>query len=321
MFFNNFSLGGGIVQTPKVATILLISDGLSTKDLPKSLTEDGFKVLTVSGDKEAIQAINIKKPDLIIMDIAPKKLCEEILDILKNNKKSENVPVIMISQTTEADNIVKWLELGANDCLNKTFDYKELLARINCQLRAYFWYTDLIFQNQVLREIAVVDEVTGLFNRRYLMGRITGEVSRAMRQGESMSFIIIEIDDIKSIINSYGQETENFLLKQIAFLLKEIVRLSDVVIRYGESQIAILCPITDRAGLEIFIERLRKKIERNDFEFNGKKLRTTTSIGAYTLGTSDFNSLEKKIENIFKFTETALEKAKTLQGNNIEIFE
>lgn len=309
------------MQNAKTATILLISDEMSSENLSNSLTKDGFKVLAVKDYKEAIQAINIKMPHLIIMNIASEEFGSGVLDVLKSDKKSENIPVIVISQRTEAENIVKWLELGANDCLNKSFDYKELLARINCQLRIYFFYSELILQNQILREIAVIDEVTGLFNRRYLMGRITGEVSRATRQGESLSFIIIDIDDIESIINSYGKESQNFLLKHIAFLIKEIVRLSDVVIRYGESQIAILCPLTDKTGLEIFIERLRKKIERNDFDFNGKRLRTTTSIGAYTLESSDFNSLEKKIENIFSFTEAALEKAKSFEGSNVEIFE
>lgn len=315
------NLGGEIVQNAKVATILLINDVLQIENLLDSLIKDEFKVLVVEGDEEAIQSINIKKPDLIIINIKSEELGAKVLSVIKNNKKSEKVPVIVIAQTTEVDNITKWLELGANDCVNKLFNYKELLARINCQLRLYFFYSDLILQNQVLREIAVVDEVTGLFNRRYLMGRITGEVSRAMRQGESMSFVIIDIDDIESIINSYGHEAQNFLLKQIAFMLKEVVRLSDVVIRYGESQIAILCPMTEKTGLDLFTERLRKKIERNDFKFNGIKLRTAISIGAYILGTSDFNSLEKKIENVFRFAEEALEKAKSLEGNNVEIFE
>lgn len=301
-------------------SLLLINEG-DDEGLAKNLENDGFKVLVAKNCTEAVRILNIKKPKMIILDINTQEFGLEALKEVRNNKDLNIVSVIVLSSFSDVQEKVEWLELGANDYLDKPYNYNELSSRINHHLKMYSYYSEIMDQNEVLRATSVIDEVTGLFNRRYLMSRIIGEVSRAVREGSSLSFVIIGIDDFENIVSKYGDEAKDFILKQVAFMIRQVVRLSDIVIRYGASQLAVLCPITDRAGLDTFVERLRQMIEKSIFEYDGYSIRCTVSIGAYTLGSSDFNTFEKKVNNMFAFAEEALNRAKKNNGNRVEFFD
>lgn len=302
-------------------TIFIINEGEIQKDLVNELQNNDFKVLTANEDNEVMRVLNIKKPQLIIMEILSQEFGQRMLNLIKKDEEFRIIPIIIISQVENIEKEVKMFEMGVNDYIHKPYEYKELVARIRAHLKLYLICLEMINQNEILRQTAVFDENTGLYNKKYLMGRIIGEVSRAVREGVALSFVIIEIDDAENVISMYGEDAKNFLLKQITFMLRQVVRLSDIVIRYGDNQLAVLCPITDRSGLDTFVERLRMMIERNVFDYKDTKIRTTVSIGAYTLGSADFNSFEKKLNNMFVYAEEALERAKSKDGNRVEFFD
>lgn len=309
------------MEKRKLYTILYISEGERDKNLLDNLENNGFNIAETGNEEECKRILKEKEPEVILLSIKSQEFGLRMISKIKEEDCFSIIPIIVISTFLEVKEKVELLNSGASDYIVQPFEYEELLAKINNRLINYLYYKKLVDKYEQLKEMSLVDEITGLFNKKYLEERIVAEVSRAVRKGECISFVIIETDNYDYIVNTYGQAAKNYVLKQVASMIKQLVRLSDVVIRYSERQLAVLCPITDKAGLDTFVERLRQEIQDSVFEFNGQIIKFTVSMGAYTLESSDFNSMEKKVENIIACAEEALNRAKNKSGNVIEFYE
>lgn len=297
--------------------IFLFNQGDIGANLAEKLKDD-FTIFNANSDVEALKLLNSKSPHIIVLNVKTFEYGSVIIDMIKSNEKFNDVPILVICEDLEKLN--DWYNLGALDCVLPTIDSQIFISKINAIITVLFKYLSLKEETEILKLSSLVDFETGLFNKKYLANRVIGEISRSIRQGESISFVIVDIDDFNVLTDTFGSDAKDFVLKEIINMVKQVVRLSDVVIRYGESQIGILCPITDRTGLETLVEKLRMLIARNVFQYEESRIKTTVSIGAYALGTSDFNSLEKKVNNIFSYTEDALKRAKKNE-NKVEFFD
>lgn len=297
--------------------LFLFNQGNIGKDLLTTFEKE-FTVFNADSDVEALKLLNSKSPHMIVLNVKTYEYGSVIIDMIKSNKKFFDIPIIVVSE--ELSRAIDWYNIGVVTCTSPNTNNLELLAKLNAVYNLYINYLKSKEENNILKATALIDEDTGLFNKKYLMARVVGEISRAVRQGESVSFVIIDIDDYSVLSDTYGEEAKEYVLKQVVGMVKQAVRLSDIVIRYAESQLGVFCPITDRVGVESFVEKLRNLIDRNVFQYNGIRIKTSVSIGAYTLGTSDFNSLEKKISNVFAYSEDALKRAKKNE-NKVEFFD
>jgi diguanylate cyclase (GGDEF)-like protein len=302
-------------------TVLVVGEGDVTNGLVNNLESDGFKVLVVNSKEDVIQVLNLKEVQMVLVDIKTKEFCSEVLGSIKNNKKFSIIPVMIISDVCTIEDKVEWIASGANDHINKPFEYKELFARMYSHIKSYLYSSQLFKQNEILKENAVFDEATGLFSKKYLMGRMTSEVSKSVRDGEPLSFILVEVEEYDKISQYYGQEAKDYVLRQIVFELRQLLRLSDLIVRYADNQFGLLLPNTDRAGIDYLVSRLWQRLGNIEFKYKNEKIEVFASIGAYTLSSSDFNSFEKKLKNMFVYTENALERAKKKVGNKVEFFE
>ena len=298
-------------------TVFLFNQGEIGKSLGRGLKKE-FTIYNADSDVEVLKILNAKTPHLILLNVKTIEYGSVIIDMITSNKKFNKIPIIAVLE--DLQEAINWYDLGVLDCIPSTINTDILIAKINAILGMHFAYLSQREQNDILKLTNLIDVETGLFNKKYLMTRVTGEISRGVRQGEAISFIIVNIDDFKVLSDTYGKDAKDFVLKQTISMVKQVVRLSDVVIRYGESEIGVLCPITDRVGLDTLVEKLRALIDRNVFQYNTVRIKTSVSIGAYCLGTSDFNSLGKKSSNIFAFAEEALLRAKNNE-NKVEFFD
>ena len=99
--------------------------------------------------------------------------------------------------------------------------------------------------NKKLRDLALGDELTGLFNQRHFLSSLENELVRAARYRRPFSLVLIDIDYFKRINDEYGHRAGDIVLREIGTLLKETARNTDVACRYGGEEFAILCPETD----------------------------------------------------------------------------
>jgi diguanylate cyclase (GGDEF)-like protein len=171
----------------------------------------------------------------------------------------------------------------------------------------------------VLEQESITDPLMGIYNRRYLERRLTSEVARASRYGMPLSVLLLDIDHFKRINDSYGHQVGDVVLAELAQLIVNTVRTTDIVTRYGGEEIMVVAPSTPLKTATNLGERLRKIIEHRPFDVPAKlhpKLKTlhiTVSVGVACFGqnANDFQSL-------IQSTDEALYRAKK-KGRNCVI--
>lgn len=135
-----------------------------------------------------------------------------------------------------------------------------------------------------LNNEAITDSVTGVFNHRYFKVNLQHEINRALRYSLPLSLIMIDIDIFKKYNDTYGHIKGDVTLKLIASIIKNHVRTSDIVCRYGGDEFVIISPHTDISSALKVAEKLRSEVERYDFckEEKKKKVNLTLSLGVST---------------------------------------
>lgn len=160
-----------------------------------------------------------------------------------------------------------------------------------------------------IERLAVTDELTGLYNRRYFFKKLDEEFERTRRYGQTLSLIITDVDNFKSFNDSYGHQAGDDILREVAELIKKSCRESDTPARYGGEEFAIILPATTREGAAAMAEKLRKKVSEG--RINGRNFTVTISIGISVLTPEDAYSPTTLIYD----ADSALYRAKE-QGKN-----
>lgn len=298
-------------------SILVFTEEDINEKLFENLKNNGFKINLANDLTKISEMVNENEIQLIIIDIKSKEYGMRVLNFLSIIKEQLFIPKVAISSIQDVKTEIELLKLGLWDYIYHPFDDEELLTRINCHLLNSLYINKLVKENVKMKNLSLIDSLTGLYTRNYLVNRLVEEVSRAMRKGESLSLAIIQTGNYDEVLKDYGQGAIDHVLNQVSIIIKQLVRLSDVVSRYSEKEFAVLCPITDRSGMDIFIDRLNNKINNSVFEYNGEIIKLYVNIGVYTLESSDFNSFEKKLSNMISLTEEALERAINDEDNNV----
>lgn len=165
-------------------------------------------------------------------------------------------------------------------------------------------------RDELLQALSVIDDVTGLHNRRFFDQRLTHEILRFYRYQRPLSLMIFDIDNFRSINEACGQAVGDATLKHIGELAKKTHRNVDLVARFAGEKFAVLMPDTDVDGACRAAERLREKIAANPTEVSGMTLQVTVSIGV--AGT--FQG-EPEAKSLISAAEAALTRARQ-QGQN-----
>ena len=199
------------------------------------------------------------------------------------------------------------------DFIKRPINQTELNVRINALLKAYSLKRELV-------KTAICDELTGLYNRKYLHHRLDAEISRAKRYGTSLSCLLLDIDYFKIVNDMYGYDWGDILLRKIAQMLSALVRKEDVLTRYGDEEFIIILPETTEQQAMIFAERFRKDVEKMEFIPANEEERHPITISG---GISSFPCMEAMDENantLIRYAEHALYNAKQSGKNKIVEF-
>ena len=138
------------------------------------------------------------------------------------------------------------------------------------------------FMYSQTRYLSLTDALTGLYNRRHFNAELEREFMRSKRYGGNLCIAIIDIDFFKKINDTYGHLCGDYVLKEVAYLILENFRKTDMIFRYGGEEFVVIMTETSLENSLIPLERLRKTIENNNFIYKGKKITVTVSIGAET---------------------------------------
>ncbi|HOT76126.1 MAG TPA: sensor domain-containing diguanylate cyclase, partial [Candidatus Wallbacteria bacterium] len=164
--------------------------------------------------------------------------------------------------------------------------------------------------------LANTDGLTKLYTRRYMENFFEAELEKSRRYGHPLSFIISDIDHFKSFNDTYGHQIGDFVLEEVAKVLKGAVRNVDLAARYGGEEFVAVLPETDYKGAFTFAERFRKLVEGKIYEDQktGQKLRVTVSIGV-----ASYPLHSKERTEIIKKADSALYIAKESGRNRVKV--
>jgi len=231
---------------------------------------------------------------------------------LRSDEATRHLPVLAVVDFDERARLVKALEIGVNDILPKPIDPQELAARARTQIRRKR-YTDYLRDNlDHSLELAVTDQLTGLHNRRYMVGQLEALVRRAAHGGDQVACLLIDIDHFKKINDGYGHDVGDEVLREFAVRLASNVRAVDLPCRYGGEEFVVVMPDTKLEDAERIAERIRLHVAGSPFRVMGgaELLSVTISVGvAATLGETD------RPETLLKRADEGVYEAKA-QGRN-----
>ena len=170
------------------------------------------------------------------------------------------------------------------------------------------------FMYSQTRHMSVTDPLTGLYNRRHFEDNLEREFLRAKRYGNELSFAMIDIDNFKKINDTYGHSFGDYVLKEVAYLISQTFRKTDLVFRYGGEEFAIIITETSKEKAVVPLERLRQTIADYPLSFEGINITVTVSIGV-----SDVSDEIETTKQLFDEADKALYLAKNSGKNQTRI--
>jgi diguanylate cyclase (GGDEF)-like protein len=261
----------------------------------------------LSGFKLLLQ----NKIDLVLCDLMMPD-CDGFKFLLMKRKRLEfkDIPVVILTGEEDMKNKIRGLEQGASDYLVKPFDSRELVARVKVQLKIKSLQDELKIKNARLSELSVTDGLTNVYNRRYLRDKLELEFLRSRRYGLKMAYVMLDLDYFKRINDQYGHMAGDYVLVEVAAILKRNSRKPDLVARYGGEEFAMLLPNTELPGALTVAERAREEIEQTRFSFESKLIHLTVSGGLVVFPHPEVESVEQLIRKADEALFMAKEKGR-----------
>ena len=237
------------------------------------------------------------------------RLCSQIRSL----ERTRHLPILMVSDAEDRPRVLRGLDLGVNDYLLRPVDRNELVARVSTQLRRKR-YADLLRNNvQASIEMAVVDQLTGLHNRRYLELHLAALLDNAVGRGKPLSLMILDIDHFKSVNDTYGHDAGDDVLKTFSQRVKRVVRQGDLVCRLGGEEFVVVMPDTPIVVASLIAERVRAAVQGEQFSIDeGKRAITVTVSAGLAESIGDANP-----DALFKRADRALYKSKHNGRNRV----
>jgi diguanylate cyclase (GGDEF)-like protein len=152
-------------------------------------------------------------------------------------------------------------------------------AREELEIRVQERTADLQDANRKLTELSITDDLTGLFNRRYFINALESEYVRSVRYKRSLSVLLLDLDNFKDVNDLCGHSCGDDVLKKVSSMIREMLRSSDILARYGGDEIVILLPEANKNMAAETAEKLRAQVEQQFFTWKGRSFNVTCSVG------------------------------------------
>src|SRR5580658_2350652 len=256
-------------------------DPVSRRLLESILVKWGYDVTVVADGLEALRLLDgADAPRLAVLDwMMPGMEGVQCCQRLRERKGRPYVYVLLLTARTQKQDLLRGLELGADDYLTKPFDTQELRARLHVGGRILTLQDDLLAAQEALHFRATHDSLTGIPNRAAIIEALDREISRQLRDNRSFGIVLADIDHFKNVNDSFGHLVGDDVLRMVGQRLKASTRPYDSVGRYGGEEFLIVAPSSDIPGTLAMSQRIRKDIESQIVVASTGPVRVTMSLG------------------------------------------
>ena len=316
----------GLIQ--QLVVLAVDDEPVSRKLLVNQINKAGYKAIEASTGEEALRLALETTPHIVVSDwIMPEMDGVELCQALRKTEVGRDMYVLILTGAEDEDNAVKAFDAGVDDFIQKPFNPKILMSRMQAgeriirlkdrvaadkqQMQEHV--AQLSVLNRKLKQASVTDTLTSLPNRRYAMESL-GDCwdRRDSSMTEQMSVIMVDIDHFKSVNDEHGHDAGDAVLKRVASIFQENLRGDDKVCRLGGEEFLIVCPGSDMAGATGVAERLRKACESQVIEHASFKRKITCSFGV-----AQRSSAMGSYDDLLKASDLAVYEAKDTGRNKV----
>jgi diguanylate cyclase (GGDEF)-like protein len=194
----------------------------------------------------------------------------ELAAVVRQDPRWIGLPIIFLSSEGSVEVQLTALRVGGDTFLQKPLAPEALVELVRARA----------LRSRGFREHLFRDDLTGLYRRSYIEQRLKAEVSRAQRSGEPLAFAMLDLDQLKSVNDSYGHQVGDQVLRTLARILSERLRSSDVVSRLGGEEFGVLLPEADASRAASILNVLRARFAKKIFDGGGgRNFQVTFSCG------------------------------------------
>ena len=293
------------------AQILVVEDSsVDGNKIHATLTSEGHRVEMAETVAEGLQAALQTDFDLIVGSLTlvqedGLRLCSSV----RSHERTRQCPILLLGDDHDLQPVAKGLELGANDYLVKPIDRNELLARVRTQIRRRRYQERLRANYERSLEMALTDDLTGLFNRRYLSAHLARAIRRIGENQKPVAAVMLDIDHFKRVNDQHGHQAGDEVLKEVSDRVTRNLRTFDTVARYGGEELVIVMPDSSSHAAGVVSERLRRRIAYDPIAVSSPAGEVTVTI---SLGVAVTDDPACQPKDLIKRADDALYKAKGL---------
>ncbi len=269
-----------------------------------SIRVDGGRVLVIDEDPASVERLQnilskehklqiVADPTSVALQVAdegyevalvstglksfdPLRVCSQ----LRTLEQTRTMPIILIADEVDRPKVLRGLDLGVNDFIMRPLEKHELSARVRTQIRRQRYANELRESVNSTMAMAVVDELTGLYNRRYFDRHLAIMLEKATSQERSLGMMMLDIDHFKRINDTHGHDAGDIILKEFARRMQRNIRGVDLACRYGGEEFVVLMPDTDHQQAHAIAERIRDAVADKSFVVgNELHVHVTVSVG------------------------------------------
>jgi len=269
--------------------VLIVDDVPSNAMILAACLKDDYKIKVAKSGQQCLDIVATgKQPDLILLDIEMPGLSGyDVCEKLQQEVNTKQIPIIFVTGRDDDLDQEKGLGLGAVDYIIKPFRSAIVVARVKTHIT-------LKQQRDKLLSLAMQDQLTGLYNRHYLMQISKQKMAQALRHKEPLSLLMIDVDNFKAVNDNHGHDVGDEVLMVIANTLLRETRTEDIVARFGGEEFIILL---DHCDLDFAIKKAEMLLEKVALA-KPNNITVTVSIGVteYDVSDNELSSFTKRAD-------------------------
>jgi len=285
--------------------LAIIHEDNASQGLLDRLEASGAAVRTAPDCLSAMAIVKSEDLDAVIVADCPGQFdLGDTTRVIKSLRTDRYLPVLAVTECGLAvERRASVLEAGVDDVLPCSIDAETLQYRLHAALRLRAVYdqvqrvreeldstlareAELLKQlredNRALQVQSITDGLTALYNYRYLMEWLKTEFKISQRYGHELSMVIVDLDHFKTINDRQGHPFGDYVLKEVAVILKQCARESDLVARYAGDEFALVCPRTGQKEVQTLARRILVTCRKHRFLEQGERVPVSLSLGTAT---------------------------------------
>jgi diguanylate cyclase (GGDEF)-like protein len=272
----------------------------------RTLSEAGMESLAITRPQDVLTALASFQPDLVLMDMyMPGCTGVEVTRVIRQHAEFLSTPVVYLSGDTNVALQVDALRLGGDHFLTKPFNPVILNAVVKSKIDRY----------RTLRRTMLHDSLTGLLNHTTSKQQLQSAINAARLDGSGLCVAMVDIDHFKSVNDTYGHPMGDHVIRSLSWLLKQRVRKTDAVGRYGGEEFVVILPGSQAEQAHTLLDRIRVDFARIRHPVDDGWFSSNFS-GGIAQWNPDLDS-----EALLKRADEALYQAKRAGRNQVQVLQ